>query len=112
MSGEDLMLSINCAIYEEQRKAYNNMESFDRDNITIMATAKAIHMITAMLDAVPFVNFYPDRHTKCFGCNLKMIDGEDVEIYLARKIPIITAKLSEEGAKKSEDIHQRADNRT
>lgn len=96
MSGEDLMISIKCAIYEEQRKAYNNMESFDRDNITIMATAKAIYMITAMLE--PYVNYYSEGYTKCFGCNLKMIDGEDTEVYLARKIPIITAKLSEEGA--------------
>lgn len=96
MNGNDLMLSINCAIYDEQRKAYNNMEIFNRDEITIMATAKAIRMITAMV--APYVEYYVDGQTKCFGCNLKMIDGEDVEIYLARKIPILPTKLSEEGA--------------
>lgn len=96
MSGEDLMLSIKCALYEEQRKAYNNIESFDRDKITIMATAKAIHMIITMVE--PYVNYYTEGITKCFGCNLMMIDGADAEVYLARKIPILTAKLSEEGA--------------
>lgn len=100
MSGEDLMISIKCAIYEEQRKAYNNMESFDRDKITIMATTKAMHMIDAMLEH--YFNYYFDGNTKCFGCNLKIIDGEDAEVYLARKIPILTAKLSEEGGEQSE----------
>lgn len=96
MNGNDLMLSIKCAIYEEQRKACNNREIFDRNKITIMATAKAIAMITAMLD--PCVNVYSDSHTELFGCKFKMIGGEDAEVYLARKIPILSAKLSEEGA--------------
>ena len=96
MTGNDLILSIKSAIYEEQKKAYNNREYFDRDKITIMATAKAIYMITAITE--PFVKHYSDGNTKCFGCNLKMIDGADAEVYLARKIPIFTAKLSEEGA--------------
>ena len=95
MNGKDLGISIQCAIYEEQKKAYNNMELFDRNKITIMATAKAIAMITAMLD--PCVNVYSDSHTELFGCKLKMIGGEDAEVYLAREIPILTAKLSEEG---------------
>lgn len=96
MNGNDLRLSIQCAIYEEQKKAYNNMEVFDRNKITIMATAKAIYLITAKLD--PCVNVYSDGHTELFGCKLKMIDGADAEVYLARKIPILSAKLSEEGA--------------
>lgn len=96
MNGNDLMLSIKCAIYEEQRKAYNNTEIFKRDDITIMATAKAIFMITATIE--PNINYYTEEITKCFGCNLKMIDGEDAEVYLARKIPILSTKLSEEGA--------------
>ncbi len=96
MNGKDLRLSIQCALYEEQKKAYNNRELFDRNKIAIMATAKAVSMITAMLD--PCVNYYSDCHTELFGCKLKMIDGEDAEVYLARKIPILPAKLSEEGA--------------
>lgn len=95
MNGENLMLSIQCAIYEEQKKAYNNMELFDRNKITIMATAKAIAMINAAL--FPCINYYPDKHTEIFGCKLKWIGGEDAEVYLAREIPILTAKLSEEG---------------
>ena len=94
MNGNDLMLSIKCGIFEEERKAYNNREFFNRDDITIMATSKAISMITAMFE--PYVTFYTDGNTKCFGCNLKIIYGEDVEIYLARKIPILSEKLREE----------------
>lgn len=96
MDGNGLMLSIKCAIYEEQRKAFDNREHFDRNEITIMATAKAIAMITATLD--PYVNVYSDRHAELFGYKLKMIGGEDAEVYLARKIPILSEKLREEGA--------------
>lgn len=96
MNGKDLRLSIQSAIYEEQKKAYNNMEIFDRNKITIMATTKATAMITAMLD--PCVNVYSDGHAELFGCKFKMIDGADAAVYLARKIPILSAKLSEEGA--------------
>lgn len=96
MNGNDLRLSIQCAIYEEQKKAYNNMEPFDRNKITIMATEKAVLMITE-IDINPCVNFYSDGHAELFGCKLKMIDGADAEVYLARKIPILSEKLSEEG---------------
>lgn len=96
MNGNDLRLSIQCAIYEEQKKAYNNMELFDRNKITIMATAKATAMITEMLD--PCVRVYSDGDTELFGCKFKMVDGADAEVYLARKIPILSEKLSEEGA--------------
>lgn len=97
-NGENLMLSIKYALDEEQRKAYNNIECFDRDKITIMATAKALFEISRMLE--PYVNYYSDGVTKCFGCNLKIIDGEGEEIYIARKIPILSEKLAEEGAEK------------
>lgn len=100
MTGQDLMLSINCAIYEEQRKAYNNREFFNRDEVTIMATAKAISMITAM--EMPYCKYYVDGQTKCLGCYLKMIEGEGIEIYLAREIPILSEKLSEEGAEEDD----------
>lgn len=98
MSGEDLMLSIKCAIFEEQKKAYYNREIFDRTKITIMATAKVICMITATLE--PYVNWYSDGQTKCFGCNLKMIGGDGVHIYLAKDIPILSNRieLNEAGA--------------
>lgn len=95
MNGNDLMLSIRCAIYDEQRKACNNREIFDRNEITIMATSEAIYLITVTLD--PCINYYSDGRTEIFGCKLKMIDGADAEVYLARKIPILSAKLSEEG---------------
>lgn len=82
----DLMQSINCAIWEEKRKAYSNMETFNRDEITIMATAKAIFMITGMLG--PYVKYYVDGQTRCLGCNLKMVDGDDIKVYIAREIQI------------------------
>ena len=96
MNGSDLMLSIKCALYEEELKAHKQMEIFDRDKITIMATAKAIYKIANMLE--PYRNFYQEGYTKCFGCNLKMIEGNGEELYIAREIPIISEKLVVEGA--------------
>ena len=96
MNENDLMQSINRAIYEEQRKAYNNMETFNRDEITIMATAKAIFMINGMLG--PYVKYYVDEQTRCLGCNLKMVDGDDIKVYIAREIqiPLVNSKGVEE----------------
>ena len=96
MNGNDLMLSIKCALYEEQINAHKQMKIFDRDKITIMATAEAIFKSVNLLE--PYGILYQEGVTKCFGCNLKMIDGKGEELYIARRIPIISEKLVVEGA--------------
>ena len=96
MNVNDLILSIKCALYEEQINAHKQMKIFDRDEITIMATQEAIDKIFLLTE--PLINFCIDGNTKCFGCNLKRIDGKADDLYIARKIPIISEKVVVEGA--------------
>ena len=94
MNVNDLLLSINVALYEEQRRAYNNKELFNRDELTIMATRKVVFSIADQF--THYMNFRIDEKTTCMGCKVVIIDGDGDDIYIARKVTILTAKLGEE----------------
>ena len=92
MTGKDIMLSVKRALFEEQRRAYNNREFFNTDEIVIFMSEKAFWMVSAVLQQN--VNFHvtSTQHTM-FGCKVRIISEEGITAYIGKECTIF-----EEGA--------------
>lgn len=94
MDTNDVLKSIRIALYEEERKAFIRRENFDKNSIVIMATRNAIEHIQFGMGAVWYAK--DSDEMRLFGYELKAIDGDDFEIYIAKRITIIAFSKMEE----------------
>ena len=87
MTGKDIILSINEALYEEQRRAYNNREFFNRDEIVIFMSEKAFFMVSDVSKQIVNYHITSTQHTM-FGCKVRIIHEEGITVYIGKECKI------------------------